>query len=76
MGIKFYLERFFGKLCSVKIFIFLCFVALRVFGLIGAEHLTAAGLSVIGINSGMKIYHTMTERLGNNKNTDDDEVGG
>ena len=76
MRIKFYLERFVGKLCSVKVFVFLCFVVLRIFGFIGAEHLTAAGLSVIGVNSGMKIYHTMTERLGKNKNTDENEVCG
>lgn len=55
--IKRSMSRLFEKLCSVKIFVFLCLVALRAFGLVDSEHLTAVAITVIGANSGMKVYH-------------------
>ena len=71
------LARLFGKLCSVKVFVFLCFVFLRCFDLVGAEHLTAVGLSVIGVNSGMKVYHTLTDRLNRKRGEAEEcEAGG
>ena len=77
MGAGYYLEKLLGKLCSVKIFVFFCFVVLRCMGFGGAEHLTAVGLSVIGVNSGMKVYHTMSERLDRKqRNTEESEAGG
>lgn len=63
MGAGYYMGRLAGKLCSVKVFVFLCFAALRCMGMVGEEQLTAVGLSVIGVNSGMKVYHSLADRM-------------
>lgn len=49
--------RLFEKLCSVKFTVFAVFVGLRLAEKVSAEQLTGVAMAIVGVNSGMKIYH-------------------